>query len=61
MNDPQQATQLTLFAPQLPHWAALPQEARQAIVEALAQMLLQAVAAKPESHTATNSEQGTPS
>jgi hypothetical protein len=58
MNDQQQATQLTLFAPQLPPWAALPREAQQAIVEALAQMLLQAVAPDSESNTQTNSEQG---
>jgi len=57
MNDPQQATQLTLFVPRLPHWAALPREAQQAILDALAQMLLQAVGPESESNTQTNSEQ----
>jgi hypothetical protein len=61
MNDQLQATQLTLFEPQLPKWAALPQEVQQATLEALSQMLLQAVAAESESNPQTTPEQATSS
>ncbi len=59
MDDQQQATQRTLFAPQFPKWETLPQEVQQAILEALSQMLLQAVALESESNPQTTPAQGT--
>jgi hypothetical protein len=59
MNDQQQATQRTLFAPQLPKWDTLPQEVQQATLEALSQMLLQAVAPESESNPQTTPAQET--
>jgi hypothetical protein len=61
MNDQQQATQQTLFAPQLPKWETLPLEVQQATLEALSQMLLQALAPESESNPQTTPEQGTSS
>ena len=59
MNDQQQAMQRTLFAPQLPKWETLPREVQQATLEALSQMLLQAVAPESESNPQTTLAQGT--
>ena len=61
MNDQQQAPQRTLFAPQLPKWETLPLEVQQATLDALSQMLLQAVAPESESTSQTTPEQGTSS
>ncbi len=60
MNDQQHTTQRTLFAPQLPTWAALPLEAQRALLDALSPMLLQAVAPESETNTQPKSEQGAP-
>jgi hypothetical protein len=54
MNEQEQATQLTLFSPQLPHWETLPQEAQQAILDVLSQILLQALVSDPDSNTHPN-------
>ncbi|MDP6445931.1 MAG: hypothetical protein QF805_19235 [Pirellulaceae bacterium] len=57
MNDQQQATQRTLFARQLPEWLALPPKVQQAALEALSQMLLEAVAPESSSDASTTPAQ----
>ncbi len=61
MSDRRQATQRTLFAPQLPKWETLSQEVQQATLEALSQMLLQSVAPDSESNPQTTPQQRTKS
>jgi len=59
MNDQQQATQRRLFAPEFPTWETLPREVQRATLEALSQMLLQAVAPESESNPQITLTQGT--
>ena len=43
MNHRSQATQLVLFESELPNWQSLPREVQQSVLDALSQMLLDAL------------------
>lgn len=53
MNDRNQTTQLALFESPLPNWNSLPREAQQAILDVLAQLLLDALERHCSDHITT--------